>query len=154
MVYDKLLLATGGLPREAKWVKGIQGAKNVYNLRDAGDQEKIKEKAKSVKDGIAILGSSFIGSEAAASLKMKYKDAFDVHMIGLEEYPIETVFGKEIGKMMANEHTKNGVKLHMQKDIKEIIKNSDGEIEAMILNDGSKHNVSMLICGVGIQPKT
>lgn len=56
--------------------------------------------------------------------------------------------------MMANEHTKNGVKLHMQKDIKEIIKNSEGEIEAMILNDGSKHSVSMLICGVGIQPKT
>ena len=75
-------------------------------------------------------------------------------MIGLEENPIETVFGKEIGKMMANEHTKNGVKLHMQKDIKEIIKNSEGEIEAMILNDGSKHSVSMLICGVGIQPKT
>lgn len=70
MSYDKLLLATGGQPRQAKWVKNIDGAKNVYFLRSADDQTKIKEKAKSVKDGVAILGSSFIGSEAAASLKM------------------------------------------------------------------------------------
>lgn len=118
MQYDKLLLATGGKAKEAKWVKGIKDAKNVFYLRDAKDQENIKKKAQSVKDGIAILGSSFIGSEAAASLKMKYKDAFDVHMIGLEEYPVETVFGKEIGRMMAKQHSSNGVKLHMQKDIK------------------------------------
>lgn len=153
MSYDKLLVATGGYPREAKWIKGID-AKNVFNLRDASDQEKIKEKAKTVKDGVAILGSSFIGSEAAAALKMKYKDEFAVHMIGLEEYPVEKVFGKDIGKMMASEHTKHGVTLHMQKDIKEIVKNSAGEIEAIILDDGSRHAVSMLICGLGILPQT
>lgn len=85
---------------------------------------------------------------------MKYKDAFDVHMIGLEEYPVETVFGKEIGKMMYDEHKKNGVTLHMQKDIKEIKCNKDGEIESMLLSDGSEHKVSMLIIGVGIAPHT
>lgn len=85
---------------------------------------------------------------------MKYKDTFDVHMIGLEEYPVETVFGKEIGRMMAKQHESNGVKLHMQKDIKEVITNAEGEVEAMILNDGTKHKISMLICGVGILPQT
>lgn len=45
MKYDKLLLATGGKPREAKWVKNINGAKNVFFLRSGEDQEKIKVKA-------------------------------------------------------------------------------------------------------------
>jgi NADPH-dependent 2,4-dienoyl-CoA reductase/sulfur reductase-like enzyme len=45
MSYDKLLLATGGQPRQAKWVKNIDGAKNVFFLRNADDQEKIKVKA-------------------------------------------------------------------------------------------------------------
>jgi len=85
---------------------------------------------------------------------MTYKDAFAVHMIGLEQYPVETVFGKEIGKMMYDEHTKNGVTLHMQKDIKSITCNADGEIESMLLNDGTEHKVSMLIVGVGIAPQT
>ena len=75
-------------------------------------------------------------------------------MFGLEEYPVETVFGKEIGKMMYNEHKKNGDTLHMQKDIKEIKCNKDGEIESMLLSDGSEHKVSMLIIGVGIAPQT
>lgn len=37
MQYDKLLLATGGKTKEAKWVKGIKEAKNVFYLRDAKD---------------------------------------------------------------------------------------------------------------------
>lgn len=42
----------------------------------------------------------------------------------------------------------------MQKDIKELVKNDKGEVEAMILNDGTEHKVSMLICGLGILPST
>jgi hypothetical protein len=34
-------------------------------------------------------------------------------LVGLEKNPLENVIGEEIGKMMTNEHTKNGVKLHM-----------------------------------------
>ena len=86
MDYDKLLIATGGYARTPK-IKGID-AKNVFNIRNNEDQANIKEKCKDVKDGIAIIGSSFIGSEAAASIKSHYKDKFDVHMIGLEQYPL------------------------------------------------------------------
>lgn len=154
MPYDKLLLATGAKVREAHWIKGIEKAKHVYYLRDAYDQERIKAVAETVKDGVAILGSSFNGSEAAASLKGRFKKNFDIHLIGLEEYPIETVFGKEIGKLMFTEHKKRGIIQHMQKGIEEIIVDDSGEIQEMILTDGTRHKISMLICGVGVTPCT
>jgi NAD(P)H-nitrite reductase large subunit len=99
MDYDKLMIATGGSARKPP-IPGID-SQYVYFLRSAQDQEKIKERAKEVKQGIAIIGSGFIGSEAASALKMQYKDQFEVHMIGQEEYPLQTALGSEVGKMIA-----------------------------------------------------
>ena len=43
-------------------------------------------------------------------------------MIGMEEFPLETALGKDLGKMIANEHLQGGVKLHMKSAVKEITK--------------------------------
>jgi apoptosis-inducing factor 3 len=72
MDYDKLVIATGGSARKPP-IPGIE-SNNVFFLRSAKDQEMIKDKVKDEKLGIAIIGSGFIGSEAASALKMKYKD--------------------------------------------------------------------------------
>lgn len=71
--YDKLCIATGGEPRKPP-IPGLKDTKNVFFLRSKADQESIKQAAKEVKKGVAIIGSGFIGSESAAALKMKYKD--------------------------------------------------------------------------------
>lgn len=92
MKYDKLCIATGGEPKKAE-IKGAD-TKYVFTLRTAADQEKIKERAAEVKQGVAIIGSSFIGSESAAALKMKYKDKFEVHLIDELEQPLEQALGK------------------------------------------------------------
>jgi NADPH-dependent 2,4-dienoyl-CoA reductase/sulfur reductase-like enzyme len=92
-----LCIATGGQPRKPN-IKGID-LNNVYVLRNSQDQSIIKEKAANAKN-IAIIGSSFIGSESASAIKMKYKDDVKVHIIGTEKYPLSKVLGEEIGKMM------------------------------------------------------
>lgn len=97
IAYDKLLIATGGEPRKMT-IPGMNG-KNVFVLRSASGQEEIKQKCATSKE-IVIVGSSFIGSEIAASLKAHYKDNLKVHLVGRQEYPLEAAFGKEIGKMM------------------------------------------------------
>jgi NAD(P)H-nitrite reductase large subunit len=85
---------------------------------------------------------------------MQYKDKFDVHMIGMEEFPLETALGKELGKMIANEHSQGGVKLHMKSGVKEITKDENGNINGVILSDGTVLNVEMAIVGTGITPST
>lgn len=87
---------------------------------------------------MAIIGSGFIGSEAASALKMQYKDQFDVHMIGMEEFPLEMALGKEVAKMIAKEHAEAGVKMYMKNGVKEIIKDQDGNVKAVLLNDGQQ----------------
>jgi NADPH-dependent 2,4-dienoyl-CoA reductase/sulfur reductase-like enzyme len=72
MDYDKLVIATGGTARKPP-IPGIDSG-FVYFLRSAKDQEQIKERAKVVKQGVAVIGSGFIGSEAASALKMQYKE--------------------------------------------------------------------------------
>lgn len=85
---------------------------------------------------------------------MQYKDKFDVHVIGMEEFPLEIALGKELGKMIANEHLKEGVKLHMKSGVKEITKDQNGNINGVILIDGTVLNVDMAIVGAGITPST
>jgi NAD(P)H-nitrite reductase large subunit len=75
-------------------------------------------------------------------------------MIGMEEFPLETALGKELGKMIANEHLQGGVKLHMKSGVKEITKDQNGNINGVVLTDGTVLNVDMAIVGTGIIPNT
>jgi len=79
MDYDKILIATGGSPNKPD-IKG-NDANYVYYLRNADDQQKIKERAKEVKNAIVVVGGGFISSEAAASLAMKYSKDIDIHLV-------------------------------------------------------------------------
>lgn len=65
------------------------------------DYEEIRGLVKDAKK-VVIVGSSFIGVECASALKTSLKD-LDITMVGLEEFPLSNVFGKEIGKMMLKE---------------------------------------------------
>lgn len=80
MSYDKICIATGTAANKTS-IPGAD-AKHVYTLRTHKDQESIKKQAAEVTQGIAIIGSSFIGSESASALKMQYKDKFEIHLIG------------------------------------------------------------------------
>lgn len=100
--YDKVLIATGGTARKPD-IKGVD-AKHVYFLRNAKDALKIQEKAKNITTSIVVVGGGFIGSESAASLCMKYKDKYDIHLVSSMNHPLEKIFGREVGEMMSWKH--------------------------------------------------
>jgi nitrite reductase/ring-hydroxylating ferredoxin subunit len=83
--YDKLCIATGGSARKPSY-PGID-LNGVYYVRSAEDQRLVKEHAK-FASSVVVIGSSFIGSEAAASLKNQYKNKLDVYLVGKGEYPL------------------------------------------------------------------
>ena len=72
----------------------------------------------------------------------------------MEDVPMERVFGKEVGQVMVKEHNANGVKLHMNAGVKEITKNNYGNVNGVVLNDGTVLDVNMVIVGVGVHPNT
>ena len=91
----------------------------MHVLRSHNDQEAIKIASEHAKN-VIIVGAGFIGSESASSLKLKYKDAMNVHVVSLESVPMERIFGVEVGKMFVAEHEKNGVKMHTSRKVVEI----------------------------------
>ena len=65
MQYEKLLVATGSLPRRIP-VKGSEG-KGIYTLSSADDALRLNLLARQSKQAI-IIGAGFVGIEAAASM--------------------------------------------------------------------------------------
>jgi NAD(P)H-nitrite reductase large subunit len=95
--YENLILATGANPIRLP----LDGADldNVFLLRGVKDAEGItsalggEPEKEEDKKNVVIIGSSFIGMEAAVAAAGKA----NVTVVGMENAPFEKILGKEIG---------------------------------------------------------
>ena len=90
--YDHLVLAPGG---KAKKIP-IDGADldGVLTLRTQVDTKAINS-AISKDTDVVIIGTSWIGTEAASAIAKK--EPKSVTLVGMDEIPFEALLGKEIG---------------------------------------------------------
>lgn len=89
----------------------------IFTLRTPEDAIKINARCEGATR-VAVVGSSFIGMEAAAVLKQSKKIA-EVHVIGMEKVPFERVLGPEVGGIMQRVHeAKGSIVFHMQRTVK------------------------------------
>lgn len=100
--YKHLFISTGSRPR----VPATPGIyfKNIFFLRNYTDANSI-HKQLSTEKHVIILGTSFIGMEAAAYCIGK---CASVTVIGRESVPLEPVFGAEIGERVKQEFESKG----------------------------------------------
>lgn len=144
--YDKLLIATGGIPRKLD----IPGAelKNIFYLRSFDDADKIIEVLKNSKKAV-VIGAGFIAMETAHSLTER---GIKVSVIAPGEVPFENNFGKEIGNLFKKEHEKKGVTFKLKSSVKEFKGNE--KIESVVLESGEEIQTDFVIAGIGISPAT
>jgi NADPH-dependent 2,4-dienoyl-CoA reductase/sulfur reductase-like enzyme/nitrite reductase/ring-hydroxylating ferredoxin subunit len=142
--YDAVLLATGGKPRPLP----VPGAdlRNVYLLRSMNDAEAILEATKKAEK-VVIVGSGFIGLEAAASLR--HRD-LKVDVASREEIPMARIFGERIGRWFQRMHEAQGVRFHPGVDAERIEKHGDGV--RVHLSDGAEIESDIIVVGLGIDP--
>lgn len=109
--YDYLILAMGGKPRKLS-VPGNE-LKNIFVLRTLEDAYAISEALDNCESlNIIIVGSSFIGMEAAAMFSED--DEATITVVGPSTYPYQKALGSEIGKALGALHVKNGINLCMK----------------------------------------
>lgn len=144
--YDALLLATGGKPRQLE----VSGAdlQNVFMLRSFSDCDRILEAAKTAAHAV-IIGSSFIGMEAAAGLAQK---GINVTVISPDSVPFEKTLGQEIGNVFQQVHEEQGVSFQLGRKVDRL--EGDGKVAAAILDNGDRLPADMVIVGIGVQPAT
>ncbi len=144
--YDALLVATGGKPRNLK----VPGAdlNNIFTLRKPEDADKIVAAAENAKTAV-VVGSSFIGMEAASSLTQR---GIKVTVVAPGTVPFEKILGKEIGTMFQKLHEKNGVSFQMGTKVKQF--EGNGKVETAVLENGDRLNADLVVVGVGVEPVT
>jgi apoptosis-inducing factor 3 len=144
--YDSLLLATGGKARKLD-IKGVNIA-NIFTLRQPEDVNLILAAVKDAKKAL-IIGSSFIGMEAAASL---IQQGLEVTVVSPSDVPFKKILGDELGKMLQKLHEKNGVSFKLGTKATEL--RGEAKVESAILENGEEIATDLVIVGVGVEPNT
>jgi NADPH-dependent 2,4-dienoyl-CoA reductase/sulfur reductase-like enzyme/nitrite reductase/ring-hydroxylating ferredoxin subunit len=150
LAYDRLILASGGIPRRLP----IQGAQlqNVYTFRDIDDAKKVDAAAQEGKR-LVVIGSSFIGMELISALSKRKLASIDV--IGMDEFPFEGVLGKAVGAGFKKYHESNGVKFHMLTKVEKIVASeANAELAAGVVVNGTTLPADFVIMCVGVAPAT
>jgi NADPH-dependent 2,4-dienoyl-CoA reductase/sulfur reductase-like enzyme/nitrite reductase/ring-hydroxylating ferredoxin subunit len=146
LIYDKLLIASGGIPRKLP----AEGAelKNIFTLRSFDDSDAIIQALEGAKETV-IIGSSFIGMETASSLIHR---GLKVTVISRDQVPFENVFGPDIGKLFKDSHEKNGVSFKLNSEVKEFA--GKDTVKEVILKNGERLKSDLVIVGIGVKPAT
>ncbi len=140
--YDALVLATGARARPLPVDGG--DLPHVHTLREVADAKALAAAAEAGSKAV-VVGASFIGLEAAASLR--HRD-LEVHVVAPEAIPLGRILGDELGKAVQAEHESNGTKFHLESGVEKI------EEGSVTLSDGTKLDADLVVVGIGVIPRT
>ena len=104
--FNAAFIATGGVPKRLD----LPGAERAFTLRHSDDVKAILDVASPGKHA-AVIGTSFIGLEAASALTQK---GLRVTVIGKEkDLPFASKFGDRVANAIVGLHEKNGVQFRI-----------------------------------------
>ncbi|MCB1623987.1 MAG: FAD-dependent oxidoreductase [Pseudomonadales bacterium] len=139
--YDALLLATGAEPRRL----ALAGSDlpTVFTLRTLNDAKAIIAAARTARRAV-IVGSSFIGLEAAAALRTR---GLEVAVVSRDRVPLERVLGAQLGQFVQALHEKHGVRFHLTTSPRAI------HTQTVELENGVVLEADFVVLGVGVRPR-
>ncbi|GAB2852642.1 FAD-dependent oxidoreductase [Hymenobacter ruber] len=146
--YDQLLLALGGTANKLPKLPGHDLA-GVLTLRTQADADAILKATKEARQ-VVVIGSSFIGMEAASSL---ISDTRQVTVVAQDKVPFERVLGPEIGQMFRQLHQEKGVKFEAEAEVTALL-GEGGSVSGVQLKSGQILPAEAVVLGVGVRPAT
>jgi apoptosis-inducing factor 3 len=150
IAYDKVLVATGGQPREL-FLPGTT-SRNVLMLRTLDDAIAINEFAAEKGQKIVIIGGSFIGMELASTLIQK---GVDVTIVSKTSVPYERVLGKKVGAFFANLLAERDIKYIGNTSAKILRTDPTADsslVHAVELDEGDVLPADAVVIGAGVIP--
>lgn len=143
VAFDAALIATGGVPKRID----LPGADRAFTLRHSDDVKAILNVASPGKHA-AVIGTSFIGLEAASALTQK---GLRVTVIGNDKsLPFASKFGDRVANAIVGLHEKNGVQFRIATETlaitgQSLTLQSDGKAQEQFAAD-------LVVFGVGVSP--
>jgi len=143
---DAVLVASGARPRRLD-VPGA-GLPGVFTLRSQEDAEKLAAAAAGARRAV-VIGASFIGMEAAASLVRR---GLEVTVVGHEATPFARLLGEDVGRVVQARHAEHGTRFALGRGVVRFV--GDSAIRAVKLDDGASLEADLVVVGVGVRPET
>jgi NADPH-dependent 2,4-dienoyl-CoA reductase/sulfur reductase-like enzyme len=144
--YDACVLATGSEPARVP----VPGADDpeILVMRTLENSDRLRERV-GEGDRVVVVGSGFIGCEAAASLSLR---GAEVTLISRELSPQKERLGEEVGKRVEGWLRDYGVDLRLGTSIEGVERN-DGAQEVSV-DDGDRIAAGTVVFGTGVSPRT
>jgi 3-phenylpropionate/trans-cinnamate dioxygenase ferredoxin reductase component len=147
--YDKLLLATGSRVRTLQ-VPG-HDLHHVRYLRTVDEADALRAQLQGGSAGkVVVVGAGWIGLEVAAAARGY---GADVTVVELDELPLRRVLGDEVGALFRDLHAAHGVGFRFGAGVREF-RGEDGDLGAVVLDDGTELPADLALVAVGITPAT
>lgn len=144
--YQKLLLATGGVP----FVTPIKGRdkEGVFTFTKLDDAKRLKARVESFGH-VVVIGAGLIGLKAAESLRHR---GVPVTVVELSNRAMATVLDEEVGKIIQNALESEGVEVITGLTVEEIL--GKEKVTGVKLTDRSKIKCDAVIIAIGVVPNT
>lgn len=143
--FRKLLLATGGTPRELD-----DAAPQVNYLRTYRDYRRLRADAEE-KETFAVVGGGFLGSEIAASLASVGKE---VVLLFPEGGILEGILPEATAKHLSEVFRERGVDVRNGRTVTSVRRSGGEFLVAVSEGDARALRVDAVVAGLGIEPQT
>lgn len=144
--YERLLLATGGLPRRLAIPGGDLDGLSYYRFLD--DYEELRGQAAAGRKAV-VIGGGFIGSEIAAALNL---NKVEVTMVFPDAHLCARVFPADLGRAMSAYYAGQGVMIKAA-DRPASIERRAGRF-LVHTEAGLDLDADIVVGGIGIRPET
>lgn len=146
--YDRLLLATGSVPRSLP----LPGAdlENVLSLRTVDDSERIRSVISAGDRRVVLIGSGWIGMEVAATARTLGNT---VTILERDPLPLAMALGDELGGWFRRLHEGKGVDIRTSVVVEAIV-GDERKACGVRLAGGEVVGADLVIVGVGAAPRT
>ena len=146
LYYDQLVLATGSKPNKFGWPgQDLRGVQGLYSLQDL---ELMEANTRNIQKAV-VVGGGLIGIEMAEMLKSR---KIEVTFLVREKGFWDMVLPKEEAELVGRHILEHDVDLRLETELKEIVGDSAGKVDAVITQQGEIIDCDFVGLGVGVSP--
>lgn len=144
--FDILIIASGSVTKKFDWPG--QNLKGVISMYSYPDLQEIEERTKNIRNAV-IVGGGLIGIELA---EMLHSRAIDVTLLVTDKYYWNSILPQTNAELVGQHIEKHGIKVLYETGLKEIIGDSNGDVQSVITTKGDTIKSPVIGITTGVTP--